>query len=294
MTNVVVTGADGQVGSLIRVKANAYPFKICALNREALDITSPQSILDAIDKYKPRLIINCAAYTAVEQAEKNKRQALHVNDYAVQLLGKACLQADIPLFHISTDYVFDGAKRDPYNEEDEAVPQNSYGASKLAGEKSLQQILERHLIIRTSWVFSEIGNNFVKTMLRLSAQNNRIKVVSDQISAPTSAHSLAEILLTLAHKFIQEGELKWGVYHYANYPYCSWFDFAKEIFDQATKKNLIAVEPTVDPVSSEQFASLVKRPQFSRLDCGKIDNYISGCLRDWRIELSNVLDATAE
>lgn len=285
MFKVLVTGAKGQVGSEI-VKAVPAGFTVIGLGSNDLDITNQQQVITAIAQHKPDLIINAAAYTAVDKAETDVETAYAVNEKAVALLAQAAHEADIPLFHISTDYVFDGQATTPYKETDPVNPQSVYGASKLAGEQALERINAKHIILRTSWVFGATGNNFVKTMLRLAKERDEISVVADQYGCPTSARSIAEVLWKLAEKYTQENSLPWGIYHFSNGPACTWYEFACEIFEQAVKAGVLAKKPIVNAISTAEYPTPAERPAWSVLDCGKIDVLFDKSIPLWDEQLN--------
>lgn len=274
MFKVLVTGAKGQVGSEL-VKAAPAGFTVIGMGSNELDITNQQQVTAVMAQYKPDLIINAAAYTAVDKAESDVQTAFSVNEQGVAWLAQAAHEADIPLFHISTDYVFDGQATTPYKETDPVNPQSVYGASKLAGEQALERINAKHIILRTSWVFGATGNNFVKTMLRLGKEREELSVVADQHGCPTSARSIAEVLWQLAEKYVSDGALPWGVYHFSNSPACTWHEFACEIFEQAVKAGVLERKPVVHPITTAEYPTPAKRPAWSVLDCGKLELFSS-------------------
>ncbi len=288
MFKVLVTGAKGQVGSEI-VKAVPAGFTVIGLGSNELDITNQQQVTAVIAQYKPDLIINAAAYTAVDKAESDSDNAYAVNQQAVAWLAQAAKQADIPLFHISTDYVFDGESTTPYKETDPVNPQSVYGMSKLAGEQVLAATHNKHIILRTSWVFGAEGNNFVKTMLRLGKERDELSVVADQHGCPTSASSIAKVLWQLAEKYVSERTLPWGVYHFSNSPACTWYEFACEIFEQAVKAGVLERKPIVHPITTAEYPTPAKRPAWSVLDCCKIEDLITNATDSWKKELNSLI-----
>lgn len=288
MFKILVTGAKGQVGKeLIRLSPSC--FSVVGLGSEELDITNQQQVSTIMKLHQPNLIINAAAYTAVDKAESDPEAAFSVNGSAVELLAKAANKANIPLFHVSTDYVFDGQAIEPYSETDLVNPKSIYGSSKLAGEKALVATHSKYIILRTSWVFSATGNNFVKSMLRLGKERNELLVVADQHGIPTSAASIADILWKLAGIYQQKGVLSWGVYNFTNSPACTWHDFAREIFQQAKITGLIEKLPKVNAISSNEYPTPVQRPLWSVLDCSKIENLLDQQVPLWESELTKVL-----
>ena len=289
MFKVLVTGAKGQVGSEI-VKAVPAGFTVIGLGSNELDITNQQQVTAVIAQYKPDLIINAAAYTAVDKAESDSDNAYAVNQQAVAWLAQAAKQADIPLFHISTDYVFDGESTTPYKETDPVNPQSVYGMSKLAGEQVLAATHNKHIILRTSWVFGAEGNNFVKTMLRLGKERDELSVVADQHGCPTSASSIAKALWQLAEKYKTERTLPWGIYHFSNSPACTWYEFACEIFEQAVKAGVLERKPLVQPITTAEYPTPAKRPAWSVLDCGKIEEVLNTKDPVWKLEVTKLLN----
>lgn len=290
---ILVCGAGGQVGHELVDRAHAYGLEALGMTRAHLDITSADQIAALVSELKPRLIINAAAYTHVDNAETHREQAYAVNRDGAARLAEAARRVSIPLLHISTDYVFSGEARVPYREEDEVSPTGVYGASKLAGEAAIQAVLREHLILRTSWVYGSHGHNFVKTMLRLAQQRDSLSVVADQFGCPTQAGSIADVLLQLAQRYAREGTLAWGLYHYSGRSPCTWFDFAVEIFRQAEAKGMLAKQPQVSSITTAQYPTPARRPAWSVLDCAKFEATFGIDTHDWHDDLSVVLDVLA-
>lgn len=290
---ILVCGASGQVGHELVDRAAGYGLDVLGMTREQLDITDSRRVAELVARYTPGLIINAAAYTHVDNAETQAEQAYAVNRDGVATLAEAARQAEIPLLHISTDYVFSGEAREAYRETDPVAPTGVYGASKRAGEEAIEAILDRHLIVRTSWVYGVHGHNFVKTMLRLGQQRDALSVVADQFGCPTQAGSLADALLQLARRYAREGTLAWGLYHYSGQPSCSWFDFAEEIFRQAAARGLLAKTPQVSAITTAQYPTPARRPAWSVLDCTKFEQAFAIAPRDWREDLARMLDTLA-
>lgn len=285
---VLITGAHGQVGhELVRLAPNA--FDVVGLGSGDLDITDAHAVAREVERMQPQLIINAAAYTAVDRAESEPDLAYAVNRDGPLNLGKVAERLGIPVLHISTDYVFAGDTQAPYRETDPTGPTGVYGASKLAGEQALAASCTRHVIMRTSWVFGAHGHNFVKTMLRLARERDQLSVVADQQGCPTSAVSIARALWSLAQQYRQDGNLRWGVYHYSGTPACTWHQFAEEIFRQAHSTRLIPGLPAVDAISSQQYPTPAKRPAWSVLDCSLLTQIYGIDPADWRDELKAVL-----
>lgn len=286
MFKVLVTGAKGQVGSEL-VKLAPIDFTVIGLSSAQLDITDQQQVNAAVALHRPDLIINAAAYTAVDKAESDSDNAYAVNEQAVAWLAEAAAQADIPLFHISTDYVFGGESSTPYKETCPVNPQSVYGASKLAGEQVLATTHDKHIVLRTSWVFGTEGNNFVKTILCLAKNRDELSVVADQHGCPTSAASIANVLWRLAELYKQKKCLPWGVYHFNNAPASTWHEFAVEIFKQAKEKGVLEKIPKVKAIFTINYPTPAQRPAWSVLDCTKIEELLVRYkIPNWKDELS--------
>tara|TARA_Y100000385_G_scaffold289037_1_gene357286 strand:- start:1282 stop:2184 length:903 start_codon:yes stop_codon:yes gene_type:complete len=288
---VLVTGSNGQVGRSISIQGQALGFNISSCTREVLDITSKSSIADNMQKLKPDLVINAAAYTAVDKAEADVELAFMVNEQGVINLAHACGKADIPLFHISTDYVFDGMSNQPYRETDMVSPLSIYGKSKEAGESALRKILKKHIVLRTSWVFSEFGSNFPKTILRLASEKDKVNIVADQLGGPTSSKSIAKALCIIAQIYKSKKDLDWGTYHFTQKPYVSWYQFAEEIIRQGYAKDILKNIPVISKISTEDFPAAAKRPLDARLDCGAIYEAFGINASEWYSDIGELIDA---
>ena len=285
---VLITGAKGQVGFELMQAVPEWA-EATGFGSAELDITDEADVMAACRAVKPDMIINAAAYTAVDKAETNRGMAFAVNEKGIDHLGKAAAERDIPVLHISTDYVFAGAKSTPYTEIDECNPQSVYGASKLAGEQALAQRTDKHIIMRTSWVFGRHGNNFVKTMLRLGKERDTLGVINDQKGCPTSARSIALTLWNMAEHYRQEQSLPWGIYHFCNDAPCSWYEFACAIFDEAVLQGLLAKAPTVNPIPTEAYPLPAKRPQYAVMDACKLIHTFCQSRVLWQHELRDML-----
>jgi len=278
---VLVTGANGQLGTALRSIAGNYQgLQFLFVTRATFPLEDAPAVAALLKEQAPAYCINCAAYTAVDKAETEKEQAMQVNATAVGVLAAACKDAGTKLIHISTDYVFDGQGTVPYKEDDSTVPVNYYGATKLAGELQCMQANKETVIIRTSWVYSAFGNNFVKTMLRLMRERSSLNVVNDQFGSPTYAVDLAEALLSIiegdtngAHAWVP------GIYHYSNEGIISWFDFATAI--QETSGSTC----TVQPIPTSAFPTPAKRPAYSVMDKSKIQKVYGLHIPSWRQSL---------
>lgn len=287
---ILVTGSSGQVGKTLVHRGISYGFNMIAISKEILDITSQQAVKSVLLSYKPDLLINAAAYTKVDLAEKEVDRAFEVNEKALFYLSEYCKTSNIPLFHLSTDYVFNGKINHPYKELDSVSPISVYGKSKEAGECAVRKLLVQHIILRTSWVFSAHGSNFVKSILSKGIEQDIINVVTDQYGGPTSADGIADTLLTIASQYNLIGKLEWGTYHYSGYPYVSWYEFAEEIFRSALAINIVKKIPTIKPLLSSAHSAIASRPRNSRLDCSKIYKNFGISMDNWKVRLLNFLE----
>lgn len=266
---VLVFGASGQVGSQT-VKRSIDGLELIGLDHRQADITSSDSIRLLFDQLAPDIVVNAAAYTAVDQAEVEKETAYAINNQGASLLAELCVAAEVPLIHLSTDYIFDGLKGEPYREEDPAKPLNNYGLSKLAGEASIREVLDQHIILRTSGIFSGTHDCFPRTILRAAKDHRELQVVDDQFGNPTSAGAAAHVVLEIIRLIVKGTTDLWGTYHFAQYPDRSWYQFATEILCYAKQGRLEFEEVSVTPVSTSQFGSKAARPLDSRLDSRKL------------------------
>ncbi len=266
---ILVTGINGQVGWELHRKCSLAGFEVIGCDRNDLDITDQQAVEAKIHQSHPDIVINCAAYTAVDQAETDVKQAYAVNRDGPAFLAENCALLSIPLIHISTDYVFDGQATQPYTEDDPVNPLGVYGKSKEAGEKEIRKRLDNHLIIRTSWVYGIHGQNFVKTMLRLGGEREELRVVVDQWGCPTFAGDLADALLEITRKIQQGGPIPWGTYHCSGTTKTSWHGFAEQIFEMARDVMPLQVKRVV-PIPTSEFPTPAKRPMYSVFDCSRI------------------------
>ena len=280
---ILITGAGGQVGQALANFESEH--RLVALPRAELDITDSAQIERAILSSGADVVINAAAYTQVDRAEEEPDRAYAINRDGVANLASACREFDLPLLHISTDYVFAGDKSGAYVESDPVAPLGIYGKSKAEGEAALQANLERHIILRSSWVFSATGANFVKSMLRLGEERGELSIVADQTGCPTSARSIAEVLLRITERYLEGHAIEWGIYHYCNQPQTSWFEFAWEIFDQVPGfENL-----TLRQISTREYPTPAERPKNSVLECDKAEANFGLVPHHWKKELSAVL-----
>lgn len=282
----LLTGADGQLGRSFAAEiASHNDIELCTYSRATLDITREQDIESALNRVCPDFVINTAAYTQVDMAETEKQRAFAVNQTGPANLARQCASRHIPLVHFSTDYVFDGACSTPWREEDVPAPLNTYGASKLAGEREIQRLCQKYLIFRTSWLFSPFGSNFVTTMLGLGTERSELNIVSDQHGRPTSAMELARLLLAILPRV--DGQ--WGVYHIAQPEVTSWFDFAKSIFVEANQQGFELAIQQVNPIASSEYPTVALRPTHSGLSCEKFEKTFGLSPEPWRKSLIKVL-----
>ena len=274
---VLVFGKTGQVATELQLLP-----RVVALGREEADLSDPAACAAVIYAQKPKAVINAAAYTAVDRAESDEDLATCINGKAPEAMATACTELGIPFVHSSTDYVFRGDGLAPWTPSIRAAPQNAYGRSKLRGEKAVQFIGGRYAILRTSWVFSAHGTNFVKTMLRLSKTHSTISVVSDQIGGPTPARAIAKTCYEMAVKLMKDTSVA-GTYHLSGLPYVSWAEFAEEVFAQASLRT------TVSHIPSSDYPTTAMRPMNSRLDCHLTEQVFNLKCPDWRLSLTQTL-----
>jgi dTDP-4-dehydrorhamnose reductase len=274
---VLVFGASGQVARSL--KSSDHVNCACVLlGRPEGDICDPDAVARAVDDHEPDIVINPAAYTVVDRAETESDLAFAVNRDGARNVAAACDRAGVPLIHFSTDYVFDGAKDGLWHEDDPIAPLGVYGQSKAAGEAAVREALDNHVILRTAWVFSPFGGNFVKTMIRLGAERDSLNVVSDQVGSPSYAPDLAEGALEIGRQ-IFNGNRAFGVYHLTNSGTASWYEFALEIFRQA--KSRIGIDCDVAPIPTRQYPTPAQRPSNSRLSNEKVHKAFHLKLRPW-------------
>ncbi|ENC6730784.1 dTDP-4-dehydrorhamnose reductase [Vibrio navarrensis] len=286
---VLITGCYGQVGSCLTEQlANNENTAVLALDREHLDITNQDAVNAVVVEFQPTIIINAAAHTAVDKAEEEVELSYAINRDGPKYLAEAAQKLGAAILHISTDYVFEGNKVGEYAETDATNPQGVYGKSKLAGEIAVAQACEKHIILRTAWVFGENGNNFVKTMLRLSSTRNDLSIVGDQFGGPTYAGDIANTLIKVAQRISEGYAVEYGVYHYSGLPHVSWFEFADAIFDVAVELGAVAKKPSLINITTDQYPTPAKRPSNSRLSTEKITQGFSVKASDWKAALNNI------
>jgi len=278
---VLVTGANGQLGSEIKSRVLEFPeFEFLLTDVEELDLTDFDAVQQFCEKEQPAFIVNCAAYTAVDVAETDAELATLINKKVPEFLGKVARLIDAKVIHVSTDYVFDGMACRPYTEADLVDPDSVYGKTKLNGEIALVKEDPKAIIIRTSWLYSAYGKNFVKTMTKLGEERDELTVVCDQVGTPTYAADLADAILTILKQTANDdSNWKAGIYHYSNEGVCSWYDFAKAIHE------LQEISCSVHPISTEEYPTPAKRPAYSVLDKSKIKRNFGISIPYWRDSL---------
>jgi dTDP-4-dehydrorhamnose reductase len=289
---ILLTGKEGQVGFALHKKLASLG-EVIATNRQELDLGNSEAIKAFIDKTKPDIIINPAAYTQVDKAESEKLLAHQINAVAPKVLAEKASELDIPIIHFSTDYVFDGLKHEPYLETDQANPQSVYGQSKWEGEVAVRQH-KKHIILRTSWVFSSHGQNFLKTILKLTQENTSLNVVSDQIGIPTSSDLLADVTYKIVETIFNDPHFKdFGTYHMTLDGETDWYRYACFITDEAKRLRLqtLMTSKDIKPISSDAYPTLAKRPMNSRLETTKIKKTFMLELPQWEEEVKRILKA---
>ena len=274
---VLVTGANGQLGYDVVQHLNELGIEHLGVERNVLDITNQDAVSKILTSYGPDVVIHCAAYTAVDKAENDRENCYAVNVLGTRYIAEVCQNIDAKMVYISTDYVFDGEGNEPFKETDQPNPINYYGQTKYEGELEVQKLLQKYYIVRISWVFGNHGSNFVKTMLRLGKEKKEVSVVCDQIGSPTYTPDLAKLLVEM----IQTD--KYGIYHATNEGYCSWYEFACEIFKQA------GMDVKVKPIRTSQYPTLARRPLNSRISKQKLDNQRLKRLTSWENALITFL-----
>jgi dTDP-4-dehydrorhamnose reductase len=277
---VLVTGADGQLGYDMVKRLNENSIECLGTSINELDLTNETQTNKVITNYNPDVVVHCAAYTAVDKAEDERELCYNVNVLGTKYVAAACKDIDAKMVYISTDYVFDGKGDQPFEVTDQPNPINYYGKTKYEGELEVQKLLDKYFIIRISWVFGKNGNNFVKTMLRLAKERDEISVVADQIGSPTYTYDLTRLIVDM----IQTE--KYGIYHATNEGYCSWYEFASEIFRQA------GLEVKVKPIKTEDYITKAKRPKNSRLSKRKLVQQGFSGLKEWEGALREFIKIT--
>ncbi|MGI8397231.1 dTDP-4-dehydrorhamnose reductase [Agrobacterium deltaense] len=289
---LAVTGKNGQVVSAIQALASDE-LEIVALGRPELDLAQPETVLKALREVKPDVVVSAAAYTAVDKAESEQDIAFAVNRDGARAVAQAASDIGIPVIHLSTDYVFDGTKDTAYVESDPTGPTSVYGRSKLEGERAVSEATDNYVVLRTAWVYSEYGNNFVKTMLRLGENRDEINVVADQFGCPTSANDIAAAVVTIARKLVENSSTPLrGVFHLSGTGETNWANFAKQIFALSAENGGKSV--VVNDITTAQYPTPARRPANSRLDCSKLEEVYGIKLPSWQTSTRAVVTALAQ
>ena len=291
---VLLFGGNGQVGHELRRSLRALGDVVVTTRSgqlpegarcEVADFDCPDSLAELVERVAPAIVVNAAAYTAVDKAEDDVDAAFRTNAEAPGVLARACALRDIPFVHYSTDYVFDGQGSRPYREDDPTAPLGVYGASKLAGEDAIRAAGGRHLILRTAWVYGQHGHNFMKTMLRLGAERDELRVVADQVGTPTPAALIADVTTEL----LGLRDAPSGTFHLTPRGETSWHGFAEAILEEALARGLIPRAPKVIPIATSDYPTRARRPGYSRLDIGRLEQVLGRALPEWRTGLRQVL-----
>jgi dTDP-4-dehydrorhamnose reductase len=290
---VLVTGAGGQLGQALAAlapQARNAGVHLLPVSRQALDICAPAAVARQLDAEPVAAVINAAAYTAVDRAEAEPDAAERSNALGPRVLAEACRERGIRLIQISTDYVFDGTKAVPYVEEDATRPLGVYGRTKLAGERAALGAPEA-IVLRTGWVFSEFGHNFLQTMLRLGVEREKLAVVDDQFGGPTYAPAIARVLIRMLARRAPDTVLPGGIYHFGGTPAVTWYGFARAIFTAAHQRGLLPRLPALTPITTAEYPTAAPRPADARLDCRRLRTLLGTLDTDWRPGLAAALDA---
>jgi dTDP-4-dehydrorhamnose reductase len=286
---IMILGAGGQVGTELR-RSFADAGEVTAFDRNAADLSRPEELRSLIRQFRPDVILNAAAYTAVDRAESEPELAMTINGDAPRVIAEEAAKLNALLVHYSTDYVFDGSKKSPWVETDKTNPLNTYGRTKLVGERAIQEVGEKHLIFRTSWVYGPYGQNFLRTMLRLGRERDQLKIVDDQFGAPTSSLAIADATRAIVDKAMTLPP-EYGVYHMTCEGETTWCRFAKEIFARYQQQNSGKI-PLVTPIPSNEYPTPAVRPAYSVLSNRKLQSSFEIVLPDWRSALVEVADVT--
>ncbi|WP_454917646.1 dTDP-4-dehydrorhamnose reductase [Xanthobacter sediminis] len=285
---ILLLGAGGQLGRELTDRALKRDLDLTGLDHTALDICDPAAVARAMEAHRPDVVVNAAAYTAVDKAESEPELAARINAFAPAHIAERCARYGTPLIHVSTDYVFDGTKPTPYVEQDAIAPLGVYGRTKAAGEAAVRSAAERHIIVRTSWVYGAYGNNFLKTVLRLARERERLTIVADQRGCPTATRDLAEALLAAAEA-AAGGDTRWGTYHFAGDGATTWHGFAAEIVRAAGPR--LARTPEVAPITTAEYPTPARRPANSQLASDLFHRTFGVRAAPWQQRVAEVVDA---
>jgi dTDP-4-dehydrorhamnose reductase len=287
---VFVTGHRGMLGQDLLPMLQRQGYDLHCIDLGDIDISREDDVHRAISFCMPNLVINCAAYTAVDKAEQERERAFAVNRDGAGFVANTCAKFEIPIIHVSTDYVFDGKSERPYLEDDPVHPLSTYGLSKWEGEKAIRSFNEQYIIIRTSWLFGAHGQNFVKTILRQAREKDELKIVDDQKGCPTWTGDLSEVLTHIAAKILQNNEeVPWGTYHFCGQRAVTWYEFATCIIEEGRKRKQLKTTRII-PIQTSDYPTAAKRPAWSVLDCSKIGSTFNIFPRPWLNGLKKVLD----
>lgn len=290
MKNILVTGAYGQLGNEVRILSANYPeYNFMFTDVDSLDITDKNELIDFVTGNDIRYIINCAAYTAVDKAEDDTELCEKINAAAVKNLGLAAAEAGAGIIHVSTDYVFDGTSCRPYSEDMPTKPCSVYGKTKLKGEKNLLKVCPNAIVIRTAWLYSPFGNNFVKTMIKLGSERESLNVIFDQVGTPTYALDLADAILKAMDQTIDTDHEKGGIYHFSNEGVCSWYDFTIKIHEIAGINTC-----KVNPIETKDYPTKAARPHYSVLNKSKIKQTFNITIPHWEASLKDCIKELSE
>lgn len=288
--SVVLTGSNGQLGQCIQDECKQLGIHLHPLTKKYMPIEDSSQVDYIFNKLQPSIVINTAAYTNVDKAETDIDEAFMVNAAGPEILGHACNKRGIPLIHISTDFVFDGKSKKKYIPQDKPNPTSIYGKSKLLGEENIIKICKKFYIIRTSWVFSNYGNNFLKTILKLGNTKDELSLIDDQVGCPTSANDLAKAIVRNLENF-KSGKNNNSIYHYSGDQSCSWFDFAKFILKKGHELGYIQSMPSIKPIHTIHYKALVAtRPQFSALDSSCFCKTFNVQTSDWKTAVEKIIE----
>lgn len=279
---ILLLGANGQLGQQLQKQLLWRQFNTLALSRQQLDITDITALSGVLKAFQPNIVINCAAYTKVDAAELNKTQCTDINFVAVKYLAQWCASHQALIVHFSTDYVFDGRKNCSYTETDETAPINHYGKTKLLAEQAIQLYCQKYLILRTSWLFSLNADGFFSTMWQKALTGEATYVIKDQIGSPTPSRALAEAVLAVLAKYAKSGYLPYGLYHYAGYPGCSWFEFATAIFSMVAPEHVKCLHAIASPYVN----AIALRPSYSSLNCNAFQQRFMLSPPNWQDEIT--------
>lgn len=286
---VLLTGGEGQLGTELIAQSAAGGIEVLAPTLAEMDLMRPAHVDAFCDAFRPAVIINAAAYTAVDRAETEAELAFAVNAAAPAYLARRCSREGIPLIHISTDYVFDGLKGSPYLEEDPVAPLSVYGRSKAEGESAVRGALDRYIIIRTSWLYSAHGANFVKTVMRLAAERDELRIVDDQVGSPTCASDLAGAILAIADRLSTGEAVAWGTYHYCGNGVTSWYGLARHVLETLVSRGHLA-SFRLTPIPTTDYPTPARRPPYSVLNCRRIETCFGLARPAWQASVTKTVD----